>query len=106
MARVSALFKAVIDLGGDAVDNLRSLGYLTEESAQNPSAVKTAQTKYRKALTESPAMRRREAERLVGRLLHLSEASPELTTFLHHGFAVAQHGQRAAAGAASPAASV
>lgn len=77
MARVSALFKAVIDLGGDAVDNLRSLGYLTEESAQNPSAVKTAQTKYRKALTESPAMRRREAERLGVSQFEDADLGPE-----------------------------
>ena len=77
MARVSALFKAVIDLGGDAVDNLRSLGYLTEESAQNPTAVKTAQTKYRKALTESPAMRRREAERLGVSQFEDADLGPE-----------------------------
>ena len=42
------------------VQNLIKLGFLTVESANNPSAVKSAITKYNKATLENPAFRARE----------------------------------------------
>lgn len=53
------------DLGSDVL-NLIELGFLKPDSAKNPSAVKSAQTKYEKSLKASPAVRRREEQRLSG----------------------------------------
>ena len=60
--------KGLLDAGVE-VANLIRLGFLKEESANNPSAVKSARTKYEKTLKSSPAVRRREEQRLPGETL-------------------------------------
>lgn len=62
---MGAKIEALKDLGS-GVSNLIELGFLKLESAKNPSAVKSAQTKYEKSLKASPAVRRREEQRLSG----------------------------------------
>ena len=51
---------------GSNVENLKRLGYLTEDSAKNPRAVKSAQTKYEKALKSSESKLKREQANLSG----------------------------------------
>jgi hypothetical protein len=60
--------KSLLDAGAE-VANLIRLGFLKEESANNPAAVKSARTKYEKTLQSSPAVRRREEQRLAGETL-------------------------------------
>ena len=61
----SAIAEGIIRSGSD-VENLKRLGYLTEESAQNPRAVKSARTKYEKALKTSEAKLLREKSNIEG----------------------------------------
>ena len=49
---------------GTSLENLLKLGFIQPESAENPSAVKSAATKYKKLLETSPAFKRKEARRL------------------------------------------
>tara|TARA_B110000902_G_scaffold108374_1_gene128053 strand:+ start:74 stop:2305 length:2232 start_codon:yes stop_codon:yes gene_type:complete len=61
---------------GSKPDNLLRLGFLTPESLANPSAVKTAQTKYKKSL-ENPAVAAREEGRLLNSPVINQGALPE-----------------------------
>lgn len=65
---MAKIIKGLLDAGSD-IANLVRLGFLKEESASNPSAVKSARTKYEKTLKSSPAVRRREEQRLAGETL-------------------------------------
>lgn len=65
---MASKIKGILDAGVE-VANLIRLGFLKEESANNPSAVKSARTKYEKTLRASPAVRRREEQRLAGETL-------------------------------------
>ena len=62
---IKEVAEATLKQGAD-VENLKRLGYLTEESAQNPRAVKSAQTKYEKAVASSKTKAKREAANLTG----------------------------------------
>ena len=62
---IKEIAEAVVK-GGTDVENLKRLGYLTEESAQNPRAVKSAQTKYTKAVQSSETKAKREAANIAG----------------------------------------
>lgn len=62
---IKEVAEAALKQGAD-VENLKRLGYLTEESAQNPRAVKSAQTKYQKAVESSKTKAKREAANIAG----------------------------------------
>jgi hypothetical protein len=62
---IKEVAEAALKQGAD-VENLKRLGYLTEESAQNPRAVKSAQTKYEKAVASSKTKAKREAANISG----------------------------------------
>jgi hypothetical protein len=62
---IKEVAEAALKQGAD-VENLKRLGYLTEESAQNPRAVKSAQTKYQKSVASSKTKAKREAANIAG----------------------------------------
>ena len=60
-------FKGLLSLlaEGMSPENLKRIGMLTDESAQNPTAVKTAQTKYQKLYEGNDQFRAREEQTML-----------------------------------------